>query len=65
MWTTDDILRTADPGGEFGTSVDDSQQSEDRTQGESSRPVWTTHSQTEDGGSRGGFGTSVDDSQSD
>ena len=29
MWTTHVILRTADSGGEFGTSVDDSRQTED------------------------------------
>ena len=76
MWTTRVRLRTADPGGGFGTSVDvdpgggfgtsvdDSQQTEDGgIQGEGSGPVWTTHSRLRTADPGGGFGTSVDDSR--
>ena len=64
MWTTHGRLRTADPGGGFGTSVDDSRQTEDGgSRGRVRGPVWTTHSKLRTADPGGGFGTSVDDSQ--
>ena len=53
MWTTHSRLRTADPGGGLGTSVDDSRQTEDGgPRGEFGTSVDDSR-QTEDGGPRG------------